>query len=69
MLYCYRVFNILVTDREPESEGFLAELVKTYRVRHVITSVYYLQGNSLIERGHKLIINILSKLTKGSKDN
>ncbi len=36
------VFDVLVTDGGPENEGFLAELAKTYRIRHVVTSAYYL---------------------------
>ncbi len=69
VLYCHSVFDILVTDRGPENKGFLAELVKIYRIRHVIISVYHLQGNSLIERGHKPIIDALSKLMKEGKGN
>ncbi len=65
---CYHgIFDVLVTDRGPENEGFLAELVKTYGIRHVITSAYHPQGNSLVERGHKPIIDVLSKLMKRGK--
>ncbi len=67
VLCCHGVFDVLVTDRGPENKGFLAKLVKTYGIRHVITSAYHPQGNSLIERGHKPIINVLSKLIKGGK--
>ncbi len=67
VLYCHSIFDVLVTDGGPKNEGFLAKLVKTYGIRHVITSAYYLQGNGFVKRGHKLIIDILSKLMKGGK--
>ncbi len=69
ILYCHSVFDILVTDRGPENEDFLAELAKTYGIRYVIISTYHPQGNGFVKRGHKLIIDMLSKLTKGGKGN
>ncbi len=54
-------------DGRPENEGFLAELAKIYRIKHVITSTYHPQGNGLVKRGHKSIINALSKLIKGGR--
>ena len=59
------MFDVLVTDRGPENEGYLAELARTYGIGHVVMSAYHPQSNGLVERGHKPIVDALSKLTAG----
>ena len=61
------VFDTLITDGGPENEGILAELTRSYGVKHVVTSTYHPQSNGLVERGHKPIVDALSKLTNGSQ--
>ena len=36
--------------------------MELYNIKRVIASVYYLQGQGLIERGHKPIVDALVKI-------
>jgi hypothetical protein len=42
-------------------------LLEGYRVRKVPISAYHLQSNGLVERGHQVIIDTLSKFVKGHR--
>ena len=39
-----------------------AVLIELYNIKRVIASVYYLQGQGLIKRGYKPIIDALAKI-------
>lgn len=52
----------MVIDRGSENKDVVAELVKRYKVKKLVVSIYHPQTNGMIERGHKLIVDTLSKM-------
>ena len=56
-------------DKGPENKGFVKTFIKLYRVKRVVVSAYYPKANSIVKRGHKLVIDILFKMTnRGDRD-
>jgi hypothetical protein len=56
-------FSKLVINRGPENKGYVAAFTAKYGIKQVQVFVYYLPTNRMIEQGHKLITDALSKLT------
>ena len=59
------VFGKLVCDGGPENKLWVDDLVNLYGVKKVLTSAYNPRANGMVERGHKPIIDSLSKMTGG----
>ena len=68
-IYWHRVFAKFVSDGNPENKVWIIDLAKLYNIKHVMISAYNLRVNGMVEAGYKLIINTLSKLTKGGYGN
>ena len=56
----------IVTDNGTENENkVVREVLQTLNIHHVRTSYYHPQGNAKVERCHRTLHDILSKLMKG----
>jgi len=56
------VFRQLSIDSRGENANITTTLVELYNIKRVIASAYYPQGQGLIERGYKPIIDALAKI-------
>ena len=56
-------------DGGSENKDAVAELAKRYGAKRVVVSAYHPQANRIIERGHKPIIDTLSKMLAGGSTN
>lgn len=63
MICWYGCFSKLVIDEGSENKEAVEELIQRYRIKRVVVSAYDLQINGMIERGHELIVNTLSKMS------
>ena len=63
----YRCFRKLVVDRGLENKAYIAKFVRRYRICQVQVSVYYPQGNGIIERRYKPVSEALARMTRGGK--
>lgn len=59
----------MVIDGGAENKDAVAELVQRYKVKRVMVSAYHPQANGMIERGHKPIVDALSKMSDGGSTN
>lgn len=60
----------LVTDNGPENVNrIMREALESLRVEHVTTSPYHPQSNAKVERFHKTLADVLSKLVKDNEEN
>ena len=67
---CYHgCFGKLVIDERLENKDVVVELVERYGVKKVVISAYHPQANGMIERGHKPIVDALSKISAGGSTN
>ena len=57
------MFRRLVIDSGLENKVDVKDLTTRYSINQVIVSTYYPLINSIIERGYKLIIDVLVKIT------
>lgn len=55
-------FGRLVVDGGRENLGVAEALAARYGIKRVVTSAYHPQANEMIERGHRPIIDALSKM-------
>ena len=62
-------FGKLVIDGGLENKDAVVELAERYGVRRVVVSAYHPQANGMIERGHKPIVDALSKMSAGGSTN
>ncbi len=62
-------FRELVIDGGSENKDAVAELAQRYKVKRVVVSAYHLKANEMIERGHKPIVDVLSKMSDGGSTN
>jgi len=53
----------LIINGGPENKALVNEFIKRYRVRRIRVSTYHPQTNGMVKRGHKPVINTLSKIT------
>ena len=58
----WEVCGQLSIDSGRENANITATLAELYNIKRVIASIYYPQGQGLIERGHKPIIDALVKI-------
>lgn len=58
-------FGKQVRDSGLENKEAIKELTRGYRVKKVVLLVYHQQANGMIEKGHKPMVNILSKMSNG----
>ena len=56
-------FRKLVIDGRLKNKDAIAKLAKKYGVIKVIVFAYHFQTNEMIKRGHKPIVNALSKIS------
>jgi hypothetical protein len=56
------VFGQLSIDGSGENANITTTLAELYNIKRVIASVYHPQGQGLIERGHKPIVDALAKI-------
>lgn len=59
----------MVIDGGSENKDAVAELAGRYGVKRVVVSAYHPQTNGMIERGHKPIVDALSKISAGGSTN
>ena len=62
-------FGKLIIDGGSENKDAVAELARRYGVKRVVVSAYHPQANGMIERGHKPIVDALSKMSDGGSTN
>ena len=63
------VFDKLIVDGGPENKGLVKEFARRYGIKRIVVSAYHPQANGMIERGHKPIVDALSKMTAGGQGN
>jgi len=56
------VFGQLSIDSRGENANITTALAELYNIKRVVASVYYLQSQGFIERGHKPIVDALVKI-------
>ena len=56
---------MLVIDGGSENKEAVTELTRRYGIKNLVVSAYHPQANGMIERGHKSIIDALSKMSAG----
>jgi hypothetical protein len=59
------IFGRLICDGGPENKKWVKDLVALYGVDRIVVSAYNPHANGMVERGHKPIVDSLSKLTNG----
>ena len=59
----------LIIDGGSENKEAVAELTRKYGIKRVVVSAYHPQANGMMERGHKPIIDALSKMSDGGSTN
>ena len=69
VICCHDCFGKLVIDGGSENKDAVAELAERYGVKRVVVSAYHPQANGMIERGHKPIVDALSKMSAGGSTN
>ena len=69
IICCRGCFGKLIIDGGSENKDAVAELTKRYGVKKVVVSAYHQQANGMIERGHKPIVDALSKMSDGGSTN
>ena len=62
-------FGKLIIDGGSENKDAVAELTRRYGVKRVVVSAYHPQANGMIERGHKPIVDALSKMSDRGSTN
>ena len=58
-------FGKLIVDGGPENKDAVIELANRYGIKRVVVSAYHPQANGMIERGHRPVVQALSKMTNG----
>ena len=69
IICCHGCFGKLIIDGGSKHQNAVVELTKRYGVKRVVVLAYHSQTNGMIERGHKLIIDALSKMLYGGSTN
>lgn len=66
-IYRYGCFGKLIMDGRLDNKDVVVELAERYEIKKIVIFAYDLKANRMIERGHKSIVDALSKMsTKGS---
>ena len=58
----FECFESIVMNENFENKIVTEELLNRYRIRIKLTSIYYASINEIIEKEHRSLINVLSKL-------
>src|SRR5947209_17031323 len=58
-------FGRMVVDGGPENKDVVEKLAATYGIDRIVASAYHPQANGMVERGHKPIVDALSKICNG----
>ncbi len=69
IICCYSCFRKLVIDGSSENNEAVEELAERYGINQVVVSAYHPQANEMIERSHKPIVDLLSKMSEGGCKN
>ena len=59
----------LIIDGGSENKEAVAELGRRYKVKGIVVSAYHPKANGMIERGHKPIVDSLSKMSDRGSTN
>ncbi len=62
-------FGKLIINRGFENKKAMADFASRYWVKRVVLLAYHPQANDMIDRGHKLIMDALSKMSDGGCTN
>ena len=62
IIYRFEYFESIVTNENLENKTVIKELLNRYQVRIKLISTYHVSINETIEKEHRLLINVLSKL-------
>ena len=62
-------FEKSIIDGRSENKDAVGELTKRYKVKEVVVSAYHPKTNRMIERGHKPIVDALSKMSERGSTN
>ncbi len=62
-------FGKLIIDGGSEKKDAVGELTKRYKLKRVVVSADHPRTNRMIERGHKPIVDALSKMSEGGSKN
>lgn len=69
IISCQSCFGKLVIDGGSENKADVDELEGRYCIKQVVVSAYPIQANRIMERGHKQIVDMFSKMSEGSRKN
>jgi hypothetical protein len=59
------IFGRLSVNKGPKNKDLAERFAAIYGIMRVIILAYNVKANGMIKRGHKSIVNILTKITKG----
>jgi hypothetical protein len=59
------IFGRLVINKDSKNKDLIIQFVTDYGIKRVVISPYNAKANEMIKRGHKPVIDILAKMTKG----
>ncbi len=59
----------LIIDGRSENKEAVAELGRRYKVKRIVISAYHPKANGMMERGHKPIVDALSKMSDRGSTN
>jgi len=69
-IFCrWGVATKMSCDGGPENRGLVKDLQRQFGVNRVVSSAFHLPGQGLIERGHKVLVAALKKMTGNWVDN
>ena len=64
IICCFEYFESIVMNKNFENKIVTKELMNQYKIQIKLTSTYYASINEIIEKRHRSLINVLSKLTE-----
>ena len=64
IICCFECFESTVINEDSENKIMIRKLLNKYRVKIKLISIYHSFFNEMIEKKHRLLINVLSKLIK-----
>ena len=62
IICCFKYFESIVMNEDFENKIVTEELLNRYRIQIKLTSIYHVLINEMIEKEHRSLINVLSKL-------
>ena len=63
------VFRRLIVNGGGENKAEVIELTQRLGIKRLVVSAFHPQANGMVEKGHKLIVDALAKMTSGGLDN